>query len=347
MSSIFRRLFAFAAVLAGVCASCTQHERLEPARSDFTPRAPRSTLRAGASPIGAAVRSGGCGVAGKQTGDFHLSTRDGNGVARDFEILVPASYSPSTPLAVSFVFHGGGATSADAKAFGLQDAAGASSASIFVFPQGINGGWDDTCSGYDMPFFDNMLATLEANYCLDTTRVFVAGFSWGGDQVTALACCRGDRIRGIAAASCSDEFANPASYQSYKDLPCPVSNAPAIRFTHATDGDPALPSPLFASTSALYRSFEGCTATATATSPSPCLAYAGCKHPFVECAYPALGHSLPQDWGQDSWAFFTGLSAVSSPTPVPALTLPILGGLGLLLLMAALIALRAKKDEPA
>jgi hypothetical protein len=43
-------------------------------------------------------------------------------------------------------------------------------------------------------------------------------FLGGCDQVTALACCRGNRIRGVAAASCSDEFADPKNASTYQNL---------------------------------------------------------------------------------------------------------------------------------
>ena len=265
-----------------------------------------ATLGLAASP----TRSAGCGLTGKPTGTLHLKSTDGKGVSRDYELLVPKTYDAATPLAVSFVFHGANATASDAKAFQLQDAPGAAAASLFVFPQGIafqsyGVGWDDSCSGYDMPFFDHILAALAANYCIDESRVFVAGFSWGGDQATALACCRGDKLRAVAAASCSDEFKDPANYQSYANLPCPVKNDAAIRFTHALNGDDALKSPLFATTAALYRSFNGCSTNATGVSDAACRTYTGCAVPFTDCAYDGLNHSLPKSWSNDTWAFFS------------------------------------------
>ncbi len=260
---------------------------------------------------GTAQRSTGCGQAGQKTGDLSLSVKDGSGTTRDFELLVPASVSSTTPLAVTFVFHGSGGTSANAKAVGIQQVANAASQSIFVFPQGINFdkfgvGWNDGCSGYDMVFFDNMLGHIEKTYCVDPERVFVAGFSWGCDFVTALACCRGNRLRAVGAASCSDEFSKPSDYTTYANYPCPVTNAAAIRFTHdsSPDGDGAYSGTQFASTSRLYREMNACSATTTATSPSPCVAYQGCRHSLVECAYPGLGHAWPSDWATETWSFF-------------------------------------------
>lgn len=244
------------------------------------------------------------------TGDRTLTTTDGAGNARAFEVVVPASYPAGAPLAVTFVFHGAGGTSGGAKGFGLQDAPGAASSSIFVFPQGIpfqsyGVGWNDACSGYDMVFFDRMLAAVEAAYCVDPARVYVAGFSWGCDFVTALACCRGDRIRGVAAASCSDEFRSAADPTTYTNLPCPTQSGARIRFTHDVTSDGGYTAQQFATTSALYRAFDGCSSTASAVSPSPCVGYAGCRQPVVECAYGGLGHALPSGWAAESWSFLT------------------------------------------
>jgi polyhydroxybutyrate depolymerase len=254
--------------------------------------------------------SAGCNVSGKQTGDFHFSTTDGRGTSRDYEVIVPSNYSPSTAWVVTFVYHGAGQNQVIAKSYGLQDAPGAES-SFFVFPQGVNYltygiGWDDSSAGYDMIFFDHMLTSLEDNYCIDARRVFAAGFSWGCDQVTALTCTRGDRIRAVGVASCTDEFGNPSDYRTYQT--CPVKNSTAaIRFTHdASGGDSGYPSPLFTTTSALYRSFNSCSSSATPISPSPCSSYIGCASPFVECPYSGLGHALPANWAADTWTFFSG-----------------------------------------
>jgi poly(3-hydroxybutyrate) depolymerase len=279
----------------------------EPAPSKDS--APRATAEgtAGGTP---AANGTGCGRRPPSTGNLHLTAKDGKGKTRDYELLVPSSYDPSKPLALSFVYHGAGGNPQSAKAFGLQDAPGAKDASIFVFPQGIEFqtfgvGWDDSCGGYDVALFDQMLSSIESNYCIDTKRVFVAGFSWGCDHATALACCRGEKVRAIAAGSCADEFSDKSDYHTYVNLPCPAKVSAGIRFTHDANGDTGYPGPLFATTSALYRSINGCTSEAAPSDPSPCRSFAGCASPFVECAYSGLGHALPSGWSADSWAFFS------------------------------------------
>jgi hypothetical protein len=258
-----------------------------------------------------ASASSGCGKTGMMTGDFHLTTTDGDGTSRDFEVLVPTSYSPNTPLALTIAYHGAGGSEADAKSFGLQDAPGAAASSIFVFPQGIayenyGVGWDDLCAGRDMVLFDHIVQTLEANYCVDTARRFIAGFSWGCDHVTSLTCCRGSQLRAVAAASCTDEFGDPSDYRTYDNLPCPSSPSVPIRFTYDPNGDAGFSAQEFASTLALYRSWDSCGTDSVAVG-SDCVSYQGCTEPMLDCRYPGLGHTLPPNWGNDTWSFFTGL----------------------------------------
>jgi polyhydroxybutyrate depolymerase len=297
-----RNAFAFA-FAGGIQLGCNK----EPASS--REEAPRATAEGTASSKGSGS-STACGRQPPATGTVRLKAKDGKGKTRDYELLVPSSYDPSKPLALSFVYHGAGGTPESAKAFGLQDAPGAKEASIFVYPRGIEFqnfgvGWDDSCGGYDVALFDQMLSSIESNYCIDTKRVFVAGFSWGCDHATALACCRGEKVRAIAAGSCVDEYNDKSDYHTYVNLPCPAKASSGIRFTHDVNGDTGYPGPLFAMTSALYRSFNGCTNRAAPIDPSPCKSFAGCASPFIECAYSGLGHALPGSWSADSWAFFS------------------------------------------
>jgi poly(3-hydroxybutyrate) depolymerase len=260
-------------------------------------------LAAGGTPT-----SGGCGSTGKPSGDFHLSTTDGSGAARDFEIIVPANYSSSVPYPLTFVYHGLNGNTEVAKSYGIQNASGASANGIFVFPMSADPSgntWNDTCAGKDVRFFDNILSLVQGSYCINRSRVYVAGFSWGCDQATALVACRGDRIRAASVASCSYEFSNKSDYRTYRNLPSPVTVNTAVRFTHDAAGDQYYSAEAFSSTSALFRFFNGCSSQGTATGAANCIAYSNCTNPVVECSYPSLGHTIPANWGNDSWTFLS------------------------------------------
>jgi poly(3-hydroxybutyrate) depolymerase len=266
---------------------------------------------AGAAVTGA---SSGCGKRAIHTGVFNLHTTDGANRTRTFLVEVPAVYNPSHAYSLNFVFHGAGGNSSQSYSWGLQNVTGASENGIFIFPDGINYqnqgiGWDDAKNGYDIPFFDNMVKVLEADFCVNKARLFVAGFSWGGDFVTALMCSHGNAIRAAAANSTTDEYKNASLYYTYLGWPCGTTVHPAMRFVHAVGGDGAYPAPRFATTAHLYRHLNSCTTTPvsvpSSTSAMSCVSYKGCAKEVVECSFnSSIGHAIPPNWGKDTWAFF-------------------------------------------
>lgn len=261
----------------------------------------------------ASALTGGCQNAGA-AGLFTRSTVDGKAQSRTFLVKIPFTYAPSRAYPLILVFHGGAADAKQSYSWGLQGASGASEAAIFVFPNGIpfqkfGIGWDDRADGYDLPFFDNMLKNLGAAYCIDPQKVFVAGFSWGGDFVVALACHRGDVIRAVAANSTDDEFKDPANYLTYQGLPCLSHRHPPIRFEHAEGGDASYAPPLFSTTSRLFRFLNGCSAATeivpSSTPATKCVAYSACSNSYAECIFDKrIGHALPPKWAEDTWNFF-------------------------------------------
>jgi hypothetical protein len=255
--------------------------------------------------------SSGCSLTNTAESRLRDEVVDSRGIARSFELLVPQNYDGRMPMALTFVFHGAGSSASAAKGFGIQDTPGARSASLFVFPQGVEYlkqgiGWNSACDGYDMAFFDRVLAKLTGEYCIDTKRIFAAGFSWGCDFVVALNCCRGDRIRAIAAASCCDEFSNPKDFRTYAHAPCPARSAAAVRFTYDASprGDGAYSKDQFAATLQLFREISACSETYCKMTPMPCVKFDGCVRPFVACGYAGLGHALPPTWPAETWKFF-------------------------------------------
>jgi poly(3-hydroxybutyrate) depolymerase len=276
------------------------------------------TGSAAAATPGAVTTTAGCGKLAPTTGLFNLTTTDGMGTIRTFEVQVPADYSPTKAYALTFVYHGAGGNAAQSYSWGLQNATGASEAGIFVFPDGIafksyGVGWDDRTHGYDLPFFDNMVKKLETSYCINSARVFAAGFSWGGDFVTSLACNRASVVRALAINSATDEYNDNANYLTYQNLPCASTTHPPVRYVHAVGGDGSYPAPDFATTSKLLQTFSACSAacsTPTTSVPSStsvmsCVTYNGCGTELIECSFNAsIGHALPPNWAADTWAFF-------------------------------------------
>lgn len=245
--------------------------------------------------------SSGCGNAAAPTGEA-IRTLDIQGTTRSFIVDAPAAIDPDQPLALVFVFHGNGGNGQASQGMGLQNVPGAQDQAVFVFPDGIQYmgfgiGWDAVCEEYDMEFFDTMIETLSADYCIDPDRIFAAGFSWGGDMCEALACCRGEVVRAVAPAS------GPEFYPGTYPAACPDTRRPAVRMTYATND--AYAPELFASTLAWYRSEHGCSMDDADIDPPPCIAAQGCDEPVIACEYEGLGHAWPGDWAEQTWAFFT------------------------------------------
>jgi len=237
------------------------------------------------------------------------------GALRTYLMQVPANYQASRAYPLIFVFHGAGGNGRQAYGWGLQNAAGAADNAIFVFPDAIafqqfGIGWDDGPDGHDLPFFDGMLNDIEASRCIDESRVFAAGFSWGGDFTVTLACHRGDLIRAVAANSTDDEFKDTANFMTYQGLPCRAHRHPPVRFEHAQGGDKEYPPPDFATTSKLFQYLNSCAGGASTpksgSSAASCVSYQSCASDYTECIFDArIGHTLPPNWAADTWAFFS------------------------------------------
>jgi polyhydroxybutyrate depolymerase len=115
---------------------------------------------------------------------------------RTFHVWTPSTYDGSRALPVVVAVHGMGS---DGRGFQhwfkmethVEDSA------IVVYPDSQKTLWDihgDT----DLQFFDTMLDGLAAGYCIDRTRVFAVGFSYGGKMVHHLGCKRTSRFKAIS-----------------------------------------------------------------------------------------------------------------------------------------------------
>ena len=73
---------------------------------------------------------------------------------------------------------------------------------IFVAPQGNdNGTWNGL---EDHQFVDEIITTMFDNYCIDTTRVFATGFSFGAMFTNSLAQDMQERLRAVAVYATAD-----------------------------------------------------------------------------------------------------------------------------------------------
>ena len=204
------------------------------------------------------------------------------------------------------ICHGTGAT--ESPFYGLWDLA--NNSTIFVAPVGLgsgnNTGWPNT-NVQDVAFTDAILAQLEAGLCIDTTRIFATGFSYGAGMSYALACARPDVFRGVALYSgaelsgCDGGTKPIAFYASHgiEDSVLDISRGQALRDHYVSVNGVTLqnpPQPAPGSGTHICTKFQG---------GSP-------KYPVEWCAFDGDHNPNPHDSGQstswnppEAWSFIS------------------------------------------
>ena len=247
---------------------------------------------------GAAVPGAGCGKS--RTLQNGLITVDSGGTSRSYYLRMPANYDSAHPYRLIFGYHGLSGSgrdldgsSSNGNYYGMMPQAGTTS--IFVAPNGLESGgdtgWPNT-GGQDVAFADAIVAQVQADLCIDTSRIFSFGFSYGGAMSFALACARPNVFRGIAAF-CGGALSG-----------CSGGTMPIAFF--AAHGNDTLRSGAETNRDRFVKA-NGCMAQAPATVTAGsgthiCTKYEGCSvgHPVEWCDFDA-GHTFaPRDQGASS-----------------------------------------------
>lgn len=244
---------------------------------------------------------------------------------RSYMLRIPAGYDNKHPYPLVFAFHwnggsmgdvdGGGTSGYTWSYYGIREKADKSTDQkmIFVTPQGIGNGWPNS-GGRDLALVDNMLKLLKNDLCVDTTRIFSMGFSYGGGMTFELACARAKVFRAAAVyagaqLSGCDDGTQPIAYiglHGLRDPTCGIAGGRGLRDKFVkNNGCPTQSVPEPAANSLKH----------------VCTTYQGCKagYPVRWCAFDGAGHSpAPVDgttsdygggdktWTKDEvWNFFT------------------------------------------
>jgi len=159
------------------------------------------------------LTTGGSSVAGAPTTSVRLSGVTSGGKPRLVILDVPADYNPTKPYRLIFSWRqlGGSDTgnatglhpagdgpNFDAKSysyFGLRrEALNANQPAIFVAPDTDPAGalWD---YNKDSVYFDDLLKLVTDNLCIDESRVFTTGFSYGAMMSYGLSNGRASKLR--------------------------------------------------------------------------------------------------------------------------------------------------------
>ena len=117
------------------------------------------------------------------------------GLVRTYELRLPPSYDESTPAPLIIAFHGSPDQGIPfAGRIGL-DSAAHEAGFITAYPDGINSTWIPP----DATFVRTLIRQLLGGLAVDERRVYVTGFSIGGQITHWLACDLADVLAGAAS----------------------------------------------------------------------------------------------------------------------------------------------------
>lgn len=166
------------------------------------------------------------------------------GLQRKFMIHLPTGYSNQQSYPLVMNLHGGSGNMVTAQGFSLMNPVSDQEGFIVVWPQGAGiappgFSWADgrnTSADQagidDVGFLSLLLTRMEQRFRLDTTRLYMCGFSNGGFMTQRMACERPGRFAAMAGLGCSLDTVLYANCRPNKAVP--------MAFFNGTD-DPAMP----------------------------------------------------------------------------------------------------------
>jgi poly(3-hydroxybutyrate) depolymerase len=264
------------------------------------------------------VPSAGCGKALPSAYKAGASTTRKDmtsaSLSREYIIYIPTGYDSSKPYKLLFAWHCMGSSDTGAVNSGYYGAKqnDTGNTTIMVAPQGYTDSMPWRSDDKDVTFFDDMLKLFKSDLCIDTSRVFSIGFSFGGMMTYSLSVARQKDIRagvGIAAANYNIYVTNSKTHApigwmqttGVSDTTCPWGagsnrGAEAIAIEHGTDNGCTVPNPVPKWTSGNHL----------------CVDFAGCKdgYPTKVCTFNG-GHTDTANEGggnwiySEAWKFFT------------------------------------------
>ena len=225
---------------------------------------------------------------------------------RYYLLDVPANTDNKTPLALVFGLHG-----YDMNNVAVIDLFNFTSRSngraITVLPQGEGpppgdvSHWGDhvlestwTAGDTNYTYLHELMLDIQNRFCVDPSRVFIAGFSMGGFFTNSLACAHSDWFRAFAPVS----GGGPGS--------CSNANAkPPIMLHHGT-ADDIVEIASGEGSRDFWVEQNGC-GTSTTSSFMGCQSYGGCPEgsPVIWCV-GNWNHTISSTAAANIWSFFDG-----------------------------------------
>lgn len=137
---------------------------------------------------------------------YHLANRSNRtmvvaGKEREYLLYVPPSYDPAKPTPLIISLHGAGLWGAAQREISQWNRVADRAGFLVVYPSGAGPGmrvWhDDSGATSDVRFIAALIDTLEAQYTIDSARIYANGLSNGGGMSFVLSCTLSDRIAAV------------------------------------------------------------------------------------------------------------------------------------------------------
>ncbi|AKU93928.1 LpqC [Labilithrix luteola] len=223
---------------------------------------------------------------------------------RTFHVWGPQGYDPNKAYPVVVMFHG---WYTDGRSFEswFQMEQYVNNEAFVVYPDAANQLWDLEGTS-DLVFFDDLVKTLGETYCIDPSRVFGFGFSYGGKFAHHLGCQRAGYVKAISVGD-----------GSWGLDPLQCGRLPVL-VTHRTHDNDELVA--WGKTAAdNWVTINGCTADTTISDPTMnCTLHPNCRQPggtTTFCEDTWFDATWPNDWNHTvrepyrtfTWQWFAAL----------------------------------------
>ena len=250
-----------------------------------------------------------------------LDAGDDGGGERGYTLSLPDDYDPTRPHALVLGYPGTNWIGAQIQPY-LDLERHAQEDVIFAYPDplwrdfdgwGNYGGWvlgphAAPADGMeDLVFTAALLDAVEAEYCVDTTRVFATGHSWGGDMAAVVGCFLGDRVTAVAPVAANEPY-----WFDAPDFTC-VGNAAVWTWFGVADDHftwQEYPGEFGDDQDAFWQEEHACGDTSApieAGGEDVCVAHDGCSADTRYCLYgPDSAHQAPGAYAALTMAWFGG-----------------------------------------
>lgn len=231
---------------------------------------------------------------------------DIGGTTRSYLLDVPTGVDNQTPVMLIFALHGANMTNSSVVgSFNFGTRSGGKV--ITVYPQG-----DDTSSGQrwtsneaNWTYIQTLMTDLESRYCIDTSKVFLTGFSMGGGFTMDTACQKSSMFRAFATV----EGYGPGGVNAATKPTCANASAKAAIMIIQGSTDTTVTPAMGQASLSFWTGENGCSSTTTTPSGSgfsSCTAYEDCTSslPVYYCTGTWV-HTITTTAAGDVWAFFS------------------------------------------